>query len=173
MAKTIYRSEKAKQQILSLYDKQLQNLQIKYADIYVETTFGKTHLIECGNLTAKPLLIFHGGNATTAYNLGYCDFLLKGFHIYAVDTIGHPGKSAEASLSPYNQSYGKWAIEVIEALKYDKILCFGGSFGAGILVKAMCVAPERIEKSVLLVPAAIKTRLHIRAFVWPFPWLCI
>lgn len=51
----------------------------------------------------KPLLVFHGGNATTAYNLNDCKFLLNDFHIYAVHIIGHPGKSAEVSLSPRNQ----------------------------------------------------------------------
>lgn len=34
--------------------------------------------------------------------------------------------------------------------------CFGGSFGAGVLAKAMCVAPDKIERSVLYIPAAIK-----------------
>ena len=33
--------------------------------------------------------------------------------------------------------------------------CIGGSFGGGILVKLMCVAPEKIEKSVLIVPSGI------------------
>jgi len=31
----------------------------------------------------------------------------------------------------------------------------GGSFGGGILAKLMCVDPEKIEKSVLIVPAVI------------------
>ncbi len=48
-----------------------------------------------------------------AYNLNDCKFLLNDFHIYAVDIIGHPGKSAEVSLSPRNQDYGKWAIDVM------------------------------------------------------------
>lgn len=68
-------------------------------DIYIDTSFGKTHLIETGNFYGKPLLVFHGGNVTTAYNLKYCDFLLKEFYIYAVDTIGHPGKSAYQSVN--------------------------------------------------------------------------
>lgn len=70
---------------------------------------------------------------------------MKDFHIYAVDTIGHPGKSAEVSLSARNYDYGKWAGEVISAIGYESICCFGGSFGAGILAKAMCAAPP--EKS--------------------------
>ena len=75
---------------------------------------------------------------------------MNDFHIYAVDTIGHPGKSAEVSLSPYNYDYGKWAAEVIEKLGYENISCFGGSFGAGIIAKTMCVAPDKIKKFVTI-----------------------
>lgn len=151
----IYKSERGKEAILSLYEKQLKRINEKYEDIYFDTSFGKTHLIETGNLSGSPLLVFHGGNVTTAYNLLACDFLMKDFHIYAVDTIGHPGKSAEVSLSSKNYDYGKWAAEVIEKLGYESISCFGGSFGAGIIAKTMCVAPHKIKKVVLYVPSGI------------------
>lgn len=101
----------------------------------MDTSFGKTHLIETGNQGGPPLLVFHGGNAKAACNLLACGFLLDKFHIYAVDTIGHPGKSAETTLSPNNYDYGKWASEVISGLGFQKMRCFGGSFGAGILAK--------------------------------------
>ena len=67
--KSIYSSVQAKKTVMELYDRQLKNLNIPYTDLYIETSFGKTHLIECGSQSGKPLLIFHGGNATTAYNL--------------------------------------------------------------------------------------------------------
>lgn len=169
--KSIYRSEKSRNAVWELYDRQLEALKISYKDLYIDTSFGRTHLVECGNLTGKPLLVFHGGNATTAYNLKYCGFLLKDFHIFAVDTIGHPGKSAEVSLSPRSQDYGKWAVDVIKALGYDKMACFGGSFGAGILVKAMCASPEVIERSVLLVPSAIKNAAAFKSISMAFPML--
>lgn len=169
--KSIYRNEKSKKAVLELYDRQIEELHIPYQDLYVDTTFGKTHLIECGKPEGKPLLVFHGGNATTAYNLKYCCFLLQDFHIYAVDTMGHPGKSAETVLSPYGQDYGKWAVEVIKALGFEKMACFGGSFGGGILVKAMCSAPEVIERSVLLVPGAIKNAPLYKSINMAFPML--
>ncbi len=100
--KTIYKSEEGKRAILALYDDQLARLPIPYKSFFVDTSFGNTHVIETGNLSGVPLLVFHGGNATTAYNLLACNYLLNDFHIYAVDTIGHPGKSAEISLSPNN-----------------------------------------------------------------------
>ena len=59
----------------------------------------------------------HGGNATTAYNLLACDFIMKDFHIYAVDMVGHPGKSAETSLPAKGYDYGQWVSEVIGGLE--------------------------------------------------------
>lgn len=167
----IYKSEKGKEAILSLYEKQLERIKEKYEDIYFDTSFGKTHLIETGNLSGSPLLVFHGGNATTAYNLLACDFLMKDFHIYAVDTIGHPGKSAEVSLSSKTYDYGKWAAEVIEKLGYESISCFGGSFGAGIIVKTMCVAPHKIQKVVLYVPSGISNAPAINSMSMMIPMI--
>ena len=161
--KTIYNSEAGKQKILALYDEQLKRLDRPYQDVYVNTSFGRTHLIETGTLTKEPLLVFHGGNATTAYNLLACDFLMNDFHIYAVDTIGHPGKSDETSLSAFNYDYGRWAAEVIQALGFEKIRLFGGSFGAGIMAKTMCVAPQKVKKAVLYVPSGIKNAPMIRS----------
>ena len=167
----IYKSEEGKEGILNLYDKQLSRLRVSYYDKYVYTSFGNTHLIETGNPQGIPLLVFHGGNATTAYNLLFCDFLMEGFHIYAVDTIGHPGKSAEVCLSPRNYDYGKWAGEVISAIGYKSICCFAGSFGAGILAKTMCVAPEKVKRAVLYVPSGIKNAPVINSISMMFPMI--
>ena len=82
MMKTIYKSAEGKKKILNLYDRQLERLNVPYKDLYVETSFGRTHLIETGAPEGEPLLVFHGGNATTTYNLLACDFLFKDFHIY-------------------------------------------------------------------------------------------
>ena len=152
---SIYKSQKGKEKSLFLYDKQLSKLNMPFSDIYVKTSFGKTHVVETGNKAGKPLLVFHGGNTTTAYNLLKFDFLLSHFHVYAVDTIGHPGKSDEVCLSHKGYDYGKWASEVIERIGYDRIACLGCSFGGGILAKLICTAPSKIDCAVLIVPAGI------------------
>lgn len=167
--KSIYRSESGKKRILELYDRQLSRLKVPFKDIYISTSFGRTHLIETGAPDGRPLLVFHGGNATTAYNLLACDFLLKDFHIYAVDTIGHPGKSAETSLSAFGYDYGKWAGEVIRGLGYDKMSLFGGSFGGGIIAKTMCEVPDRIGRVVLYIPAGIRNAFQIRNALMMYP----
>lgn len=169
--KSIYKSEEGKRQIIELYNQQLNRLSIPYEDIYIETSFGTTHIIETGSLMGEPLLVFHGGNATTAYNLLACDFLLKDFHVYAVDTIGHPGKSAEVCLSAFNYDYGKWAGEVISCLGYECLSLFGGSFGAGIIAKTMCKVPDKIKRVVLYVPSGIKNAPGIKSANMMFPMI--
>lgn len=98
MSRKVYKTEEGKQASISLYEEQLRLLDTPYSDIYIDIDFGNTHLIETGKTTGKPLLVSHGGNTTTAYNLYLFRFLLEEFHIYAVDTIGHPGKSAEKNI---------------------------------------------------------------------------
>ena len=107
--------------------------------------------------------MFHGGNATTAYNLLACDFLLQDFHIYGVDIIGHPGRSAETSLPARGYAYGQWAGEVIAGLGYDRMSLFGGSFGGGIVAKAMCEAPERVKRAVMYIPSGIRNAPAIKS----------
>ena len=160
--KSIYRSEEGKNRILALYDRQLSRLSVPWKDLYVPTSFGRTHLIETGNTEGEPLLVFHGGDATTAYNLLSCDFLFEKFHIYAADIIGHPGKSAEVSLSAGGYDYGRWTAEVIDALGFERISLFGGSFGGGIIAKTMCAAPDKVKKAVLYIPSGIANAPAIR-----------
>lgn len=169
--KTIYKSEESKRKILDLYDSQLSRLTNPWKDVYVDTSYGRTHIVETGNFSGEPLLVFHGGNATTAYNLLACDFIMEDFHIYAVDMVGHPGKSAETSLPAKGYEYGKWVSEVIDGLKFDKISLFGGSFGAGVIAKTMCVCPDKIKKVVLYVPSGIKNAPAINSASMMLPMI--
>ena len=168
--RTIYKSERGKEEILNLYDSQLSRLTIPWKDIYVDTSFGKTHIVETGNELGEPLLFFHGGNSTSAYTLLTLDFIMEDFHIYAVDTIGHPGKSAEISLSPKNYDYGKWAGELIDKLGYESMCLFGGSFGAGIIA-TMCVVPDKIKRVVIYVPSGIKNAPAVNSFKMMIPMI--
>lgn len=153
--KKVYKSKKGETVLIELYDRQLTSLKVEYEDLSVITRFGHSHVVKLGNSNGKPLLLFHGGNSTTPYYLTGLTKLFEYFCVYAVDTIGHPGKSAQTVLSAKSMEYGEWASDIITELGFKKMCCMGGSYGGGILVKLMCVAPEKIEKSVLIVPSGI------------------
>lgn len=152
---TIYKTKQGEKILRDLYDRQVESLGVEYKDIFVDTRFGKTHILKVGNPNAKPILLFHGGNSTAAYSLKQNLHLIEDYLVYAPDTIGHPGKSDQRVLSSNSLEYGEWASDVIDSLGFEEMICMGESFGGGILAKLMCISPEKITKAILLVPAGI------------------
>ena len=51
MSRQVYKTEEGRQASISLYEEQLRLLDTPYSDIYIDTDFGKTHLIETGKTT--------------------------------------------------------------------------------------------------------------------------
>ncbi|WP_156946347.1 hypothetical protein [Clostridium akagii] len=56
MSKSVYKSAKGEKIVRKMYDKQVLALNIEFEDIYVDTRFGKTHLVKTGNQNGKPIL---------------------------------------------------------------------------------------------------------------------
>lgn len=75
------------------------------------------------------------------------------YRIYAPDTIGHPGKSAETRLSPKDNNYGQWLSDVMDGLGLDRAAFLGGSYSAGIILRLAAYCPRRITKMALFVPS--------------------
>lgn len=151
----VYKNAESEEKIKALYNEQVSELKIQFEDIYVNTRFGETHIIKTGNSDGKPIILFHGGNSTSPYYLRDFLCLREKYLIYAPDTMGHPGKSAQTVLSSKNLEYGEWASDVIDGLGLKQVICIGGSYGGGVLAKLMCVAPYKISRAVMLVPSGI------------------
>ncbi|NVM34434.1 MAG: alpha/beta fold hydrolase [Candidatus Lokiarchaeota archaeon] len=151
--KTIYRSAEGKTKILTLYDEIISRLGIEHEDIYLETRYGSTHVLAIGPKEGPPMIFFHGGNSLNPFDLKKFTPLANKYRIYTLDTIGHPGKSSEYRLSPKDNSYGEWAIDVLDGLKLEQSAFVGSSFGGGILLQIASFAPERISAAAFIVPS--------------------
>jgi pimeloyl-ACP methyl ester carboxylesterase len=166
--KTIYKSKQSEIAMMDLYDRQLKAFNMDYEDLFVDTRFGKTYVVKIGNQTGNPLIVFHGSNNTMPYELSFITELLSHFCVYSVDTVGHPGKSSQTVVSLKTMEYGEWASDVITELGFQKINCLGAGIGGGILIKLMCIAPEKVAKSVLIVPAGIAKATTLKAMALTF-----
>jgi len=153
MTESIYKTEKAKEEILRLYDERLKACNIEYEDIYVDTFAGRTHVIATGDKSYPPLIILHGINAGAPMALESIKGLNKKFRIYGIDTVGQSTKSAETRLPMQGADYGKWIVEVMDKMGIEKAFFIGVSFGAFLLQKVMVYYPERIMKGIFVVPS--------------------
>lgn len=152
---TIYKSFDGERVLMGIYDRQLRNLNIDYCSEYVNTRFGRTHVIITGNQEGPPLVFFHGGNSTNPYGLQPIVSLGKYFKIISPDIIGHPGRSEQVDLSTRDNSYGEWMVDVLDELEIQESNFIGGSYGAGVLLRLATIAPKRITKAVFIVPSGI------------------
>lgn len=157
MSRGIYRSERGKRRIEQLYDELLSELDRNFERRWVETQFGRTHVLVAGPEEAPPLVVFHGGNVVNPVSLEWFLPLAEQFRIYAPDTIGHPGYSAETRISPRNDSYGKWVTDLLDAFDLEAASMIGPSYGGGILLRTAAYAPDRITQAGLVVPSGLGT----------------
>lgn len=157
MNTSIYKSSEGERKILELYDSFQNSVDVVIDDRVVSTRFGATHVLVTGPEQALPVVTTHGGNSINPQGLrGLIPILKQGrYRIYAPDTIGHPGKSAQVRLSAGDQSYGQWLNDVLDGLGLDKAIFIGGSFGAGIILRLAAYAPQRITQMALFVPSGI------------------
>lgn len=153
--KTIYKSLEAKKAIMTLYDEKLANLGINFTEIDITTSYGRTRVINAGNKQGKKIVLFHGFSAGAPLTLEVVKELAITYNFYAIDTIGQATKSAETILDIKDNSFGKWADEVIEGLNIVKANYIGISYGAFILQKLIMFNASRIEKCVFCVPSGI------------------
>jgi pimeloyl-ACP methyl ester carboxylesterase len=132
-ARSIYRTVEGEAEIHAIYDRQLERLELPHESRMVNTRFGNTHVLVLGPQAAPPIVVLQGGNTTSPLTIGWLRPLIEAYRVYAPDTIGHPGKSAPVLLSPHDDSYGQWLVEVLDALGLHQPPILGGSYGSELL----------------------------------------
>jgi len=152
----VYKNQESMEQILSFYDRSLASLQVDIEEEYVQTSFGKTHVVYAGDRTKKPLFTLHGGNGIAPLNIRLFLPLLSDYCLISPDVIGMPGKSEPfRNLSTKGDDYGTWITEILDALQIDRVMFVVSSYSCAMMLSLAKVHPDRISKAVLLVPSGI------------------
>ena len=151
----LFKSEKGKAAILSLYDKKLDSLGIAYNYETVNTSFGKTNVIVSGDTSNPPMILVHGSNGCAPISLETYPNLHKTHRVYAVDVMAQPNKSAEVRLSMKDESYGAWMNELLTELDLDSVTMAGFSFGGLVILKTLEFDESRVKEVFLSAPAYI------------------
>ncbi len=147
----IYRTQKAKQRILSTYDRLLEEWGVELTQTDIPTRYGSTNVNIWGDVDAPPVLLFHGVGDDSALMWIYNDAALAPhFRLYAVDTLGGPGKSVPDS--GYNKEFddGLWIDDVLDGLGLKKVNIASVSHGGYMAQYYTLVRPERVEKVVCM-----------------------
>ena len=144
-----YRSKKQGNIILRTYDELLKLWGCDFIERDIPTSFGTTHIIEAGKDGSPVLVLFHGvGDDSALMWIFNASELSRHFKIYAIDTIGGPGKSVLNE--NYNESFDDiiWIDQIFDCLKIDKAFIAGVSNGGYLVQYYILKRPQRVLKGI-------------------------
>jgi pimeloyl-ACP methyl ester carboxylesterase len=143
------------QELLDLYAANLDRLTVPCHTHFIDTSYGRTHVISAGPEGAKPVFILHGAASHAIGCWPLINGLASKYRVHAPDAPRQLGKSDPFRLSSRNADYGKWLTEVLDKLGIEDTRVVGFSFGGWMACKLAINAPDRIEKLVLLSPVGL------------------
>lgn len=165
---SLYKTPESKKEILALYQRKLDSLNIDYAEQKVDTGFGLSHVIITGDEAKPPLVLVHGSNGCAPIALDVYPNLAKHYQVFAVDVIAQPNKSSETRPSMQDASYGIWMNEVISALGLTDVTMVGFSLGGFIIWKTLAHDESKIKEAYLIAPVGIVNGNPLKAMLKMF-----
>lgn len=154
-ATSVYKSPQIKAQFMEIYDEKMQEWPVPYEDVFVDTQYGKVHVIVSGPEDAPPLLLLHASGVagwSWKYNV---EELSQHYRTYAIDLISDVGKSEFTTLDHImkdGKDVAELYTEITNQLGVEKAYVVGASEGGFIGTNYALYHPERVEKLALFGP---------------------
>lgn len=155
MSDRIFKSPEARAQLEDWYDRFLAKVEAPVEHLQIETSHGPNHVLAIGDATNSPLVCVHGARSSSAHTAAELGPLAERFYLLLPDAPGHSVKGPEANLPDDGTVWAGWLVEVLDGLELDRVDLLGVSWGGFISLQAAALAPERIARLVLLVPAGV------------------
>jgi pimeloyl-ACP methyl ester carboxylesterase len=149
-----FKSPIGKAEYLAAYGAMMQYWPVPYESLDVSTRYGQTHINACGPKDAFPLMLLHGGYASSTMWFPNIADLSAEFRVLALDTIGEPGKSLPMQPNASPRDLAAWLEGVLDELDISKIRVVGLSRGGWLGLNLALHAQQRLERIALLSPAA-------------------
>jgi pimeloyl-ACP methyl ester carboxylesterase len=127
---------------------------IPFANLTVSTPFAATHVIASGPETGPPLVLLHATGMSSTVWFPNAGALGRTHRTFAVDIANEPGRTRQTRLLRDPADCAAWLLAVLDELGLSRTTLIGSSFGGWLSINLALHAPERVEKLVLLAPAA-------------------
>ena len=155
---SIYLSEHLKEELYSIYDKNLKNWPADTENIYLETKYGKVHILACGRKDNPPLIMIHAASMGAHSWAENIESLHNHYRIYSFDNIGEGNKSELKDALVYPQN-GKELADLYASMANELGIktcpVFGASNGGFIAQNFAFYYPGKVEKLLLFGPMGL------------------
>jgi pimeloyl-ACP methyl ester carboxylesterase len=150
-----FRNCHARERYLALYDKREKSWPVPFETKMVETSYGSTFVRISGPDNAPTLVLLHGFGGNSLQWIPNVETLSQSYQVFVIDNIYDNGRSIyiRSMESPYD--FVAWLDEVFTNLELgNEIHLVGLSYGGWLTSQYAIYYPERLEKIVMVAPAA-------------------
>ncbi|MBT2457770.1 alpha/beta fold hydrolase [Streptomyces sp. ISL-86] len=138
----------------------------------IETSFGTTHVYRYGPADPAaagrtPVVLVHGAGANSAMWYPNLADLSAQRPVYAIDTLGEPGRSVQHTPIHQPERSAQWLDEVLAGLGLDRVHLVGSSYGGWLSLNQAHRGPGRLASVTLLDPGGLE-KTGARFFAWIF-----
>lgn len=170
-----FKSEGGKAKYLKTYDERVKNYPVAADCRMVDTSYGQTFVRISGPADAQPLVLLPGLHGNSLMWIRNIKELSECYKTYALDCIWDYGRSVYTQRPKDLNDFVKWLDELFNALELgDNINLMGMSYGGLQAVQYALHFPTRLNKIVLLAPAAtilpIKSKFMMYAILSLLPY---
>jgi pimeloyl-ACP methyl ester carboxylesterase len=154
----IFRTEENRARFMAMYDEGLGRWPVPYETFFLDTRYGRTHVIASGDAASPPLLLIDAMGVAGFSWASIAAPLSDIRRVYALDTIGDVGRSELADPGRYprkGRDYSAWLEDVSEQLHLAAADLVAASMGGWIAMRHAISAPERVRRLVLLGPMGL------------------
>ncbi len=162
---SIYLSEALQKELYTIYDSKMAFWPDSTEQIFIETKYGKVHVLSVGNEADPPILMFHAasmGAHSWAENL---QPLLGHYRVYSIDNIGEGNLSElkDALVFPNTpKEIADLYADIANQLGIERSPVFGASNGGYIAQVYAYYYPEKVESISLFGPMGL-TPLSVKS----------
>jgi pimeloyl-ACP methyl ester carboxylesterase len=161
----LYKSVDGYRAIMEWYESLVEKIEVPFEALYVNTRFGRTHMLAAGPKDAPALFLLSGVAGCAPLWRKQLESLSANFRVYALDIPGQPGRSDPNPPSFLNDDYCDWLLDVLDDLGVERAHVAGISAGAWIAMRFGSLHPSRVRKVVMLGPTGISSaRLPVK--IW-------
>lgn len=162
MDRTVWKDEAARKRLEEWFTHFRERITPPVESYEASTSFGSSHVLLAGRQDGPPLVCLHAMRTGSSLLVSELVPLLDRFRIIAPDLPGQSVRGPQVHLPLTDDSHARWLLEVIDGLDLRSVSLFGVSWGGFIARQTASVAPERVERLALLVPAGIANGSHLK-----------
>ena len=154
----LYKSPDIQAKLMAIYDAKLAEWPVPYESKYVQTMYGKVHVIISGPDDAPPVLLLHAASLPSWSWMSIIEELNEHYKTYAVDYIGEANRSVLNDPKNFpvdGRALCDLYVDISSKLGVAQSHVISASVGGYVATNYALNAPERVKKLILLGPMGV------------------